>query len=42
MFRELRAGNLEKMEQLLRRVESLNRELEHRMRLLAGGMCDEN
>lgn len=40
--RELRAGNLEKVEQLLRRVESVNRELEHRMKTLAGGMCDEN
>lgn len=42
LFRELRAGNLEKAEQLLRRTESVNRELEHRMKLLAGGLCDEN
>lgn len=42
MDRELRAGNLENVEQLLRRTESVNRELEHRMKLLAGGLCDKN
>jgi hypothetical protein len=40
VLRELGAGNHKTVEQLLRRTESVNRELENRMRLLAGGMCD--
>lgn len=40
VFRELRAGNHETVEQLLRRSEAVNRELEHRMKTFAGGFID--